>query len=172
MRSPTLARVPLFAALVFLAACDNPNPGTPVGTYAVTSALSANTCGAQVASADPGSFTVAISNDNGVYYWFPSTGGTSTSGTMNASRTVTITDVVVDNVDGSDAGAGPCTLQRNDALRFTLGEGAAPASFSGSYGFTMTPAIGATCSDQLVAGGGGYSALPCTVTYALTGKLQ
>ena len=177
MRSPALRPLPFLATVLATLAgpfgCGNPTPGTVLGTYAVASALSADTCGSiVVASADPGPFTVTISNDRGVYYWFPSTGGTSTSGSMNAARTVTIDDTVVDNVDGTDAGVGPCTLQRNDALRFTLAAGASPGSFTGSYGFTMMPAAGSTCTDQLAAHGGSYAALPCTITYALTGKLE
>jgi hypothetical protein len=73
----------------------------------------------------------------------------------------------------TEAGAsGPCTLQRNDTLSFTLGPGAQPASFTGSYSFVTTPAIGASCADQLTAEGGVYGALPCVVVYSLTGKAQ
>jgi hypothetical protein len=158
-------------ALAF-AACDNPNPGTPLGTFAVTSALTANSCGAEVADTDPGSFQVTISNEQGIVYWFPDTGGTSVSGSMSASRTVSISEVVADDVDQSDAGAGACTLQRNDTLAFTLAAGASPASFTGSYSFTVSPAIGASCSDQLLSGGGGYTTLPCTMTYSLSGTRQ
>jgi hypothetical protein len=155
-----------------LAACDNPNPGTPLGTFSVASALTANSCGAQVADTDPGSFQVTISNDQGIVYWFPDTGGTSVSGSMSSSRSVSISEVVADDVDQTDAGAGACTLQRNDTLAFTLAAGASPASFTGSYSFTVSPAIGANCSDQLLSGGGGYTTLPCTITYSLSGARQ
>lgn len=157
---------------VAAAACDNPNPGAPLGTFAVTSALGTDTCGGTAADTSPGSFNVTLSNDQGVVYWFPDTGGSATRGSINAARSVTITEVVADNVDATDAGAGPCTLQRNDTLTFTLAAGGAPASFTGSYSFTVTPAIGAACSDQLVAHGGGYAALPCTITYTLAGTRQ
>ncbi len=158
------------AALLFAtASCDNPNPGTALGTFAVASAISADSCGGTAADTDPGSFDVTISNDHGTVYWFPNTGGSSVSGTMSASRTVSISEVVADDVDETETGAGACTLQRNDTLSFTLAPGATPASFTGSYSFTVTPAIGANCSDQLTARGGGYGTLPCTVTYALTG---
>jgi hypothetical protein len=157
---------------VLLAACDNPNPGTPVGSYSVTSVLSLDSCGGGVAPSDPGSFDVTISDEDGVYYWFPNTGASSVSGPMNASRTVSVTEIVADNVDGSDAGAGPCTLQRNDTLSFTLAAGASPRTFTGAYSFTVAPAVGASCADQLVTHGGGYGALPCTVTYALAGSRQ
>jgi hypothetical protein len=150
-------------------ACDNPNPGTPLGTFAVTSVLTANSCGAQVADTDPGSFQVTLSNDRGIVYWFPDTGGTSVSGSISSSRSVSISEVVADDVDQTDAGAGACTLQRNDTLGFTLAAGASPASFTGSYSFTVSPAIGTSCSDQLVSGGGGYTALPCTITYSMNG---
>jgi len=168
--SRIVASLVAFAAL---AACDNPNPGVAVGTYSVASALSDDSCGGTVAPSNPGSFDVTISNDNGTYYWFPNTGGSSVSGTMGADRTVNVTEIVADDVDETEAGAaGECTLQRNDTLTFTLAASAAPASFTGAYSFTVIPAIGANCSDQLVANGGGYGALPCTITYKLTGKTQ
>jgi hypothetical protein len=153
-------------------ACDNPNPGTPVGTFNVASALTTNSCGGTVADADPGSFGVTISNDQGIVYWFPDTGGTSSSGSINSSRTVSITEVVADDVDQTEAGAGACTLQRNDTLSFTLAAGAAPASFTGSYSFTVAAAAGASCADQLTSAGGGYATLPCTITYSLAGTRQ
>jgi len=171
MSSRVRARA-LSIALLGIAACDNPNPGSPLGTFAVTSALTTDTCGGSVADGDPGTFTVTLSNDQGVVYWFPNNGGTSVSGVMSASRTVSIGDVVADNVDATDAGAGPCTLERDDTLRFTLAAGAQPASFTGSYAFTVTPAVGASCADQLVAQGGGYAQLPCTITYTMAGTLQ
>jgi hypothetical protein len=167
-----LASIAIVASACLASACDNPNPGTPLGTYAVTSALSMDTCGGTAAVTDPGSFGVTISNDSGVVYWFPDTGGTGVSGTMNAARTVNITEVVADDVDQTEAGAGACTLQRNDTLTFTLAPGVSPASFTGSYSFVVNPAIGANCSDQLTVHGGGYSTLPCLVTYKLTGTAE
>jgi hypothetical protein len=170
-RTATLASgIVLFA--LSSPACDNPNPGSPLGTFKVTSALSANSCGSDVADTDPGTFDVTLSNDQGIVYWFPSTGGTSASGSMSASRTVNITEVVADDVDQTEAGAGACTLQRNDTLQFTLAAGSQPASFTGSYGFTVEQAVGANCADQLASSGGGYATLPCTITYTLNGTRQ
>jgi hypothetical protein len=153
-------------------ACDNPNPGVPVGSYAVTSALSENSCGSGVAPSDPGNFDVTISNSDGVYYWFPDTGGSSVEGKINSARTVSSSEVVADNVDGTEAGAGPCTMQRSDTLTYTMGTGAVPASLTGSYSSVFSTASGATCTDQLATHGGAYAALPCTVTYSLSGALQ
>jgi len=159
----------LVAAVV---ACDNPTPGTVLGTYTVSSTLSTNTCGGAVAETDPGSFDVTISNDHGTVYWFPNTGGTSTSGTISSARTVSISEVLSDNVDATDGGSGKCTLQRNDTLRFTLAAGSPPASFTGTYTFILTPANGANCSDQLTSGGGAYTVLPCTIAYTMDGTRQ
>jgi hypothetical protein len=164
--------IPLVAALGLApatAGCDNPNPGTPLGTFSVTSTLSTDTCGGTAADPDPGSFDVTLSNDKGIVYWFPNTGASAASGAINAARTVSIAEVVADDVDAVDGSAGACTLQRNDTLTFTLAAGATPASFTGTYSFTVSPAIGANCSDQLTSHGGGYSTLPCTITYTLAG---
>ena len=152
-----------------VAGCDNPNPGAPLGTFSVSSSLTGNSCGSDGAASDPGRFAVTISNDDGLVYWFPDTGASSASGTINSARTVTISEVVADNLSAPDGAAGACTLQRNDTLRFTLAAGSAPAAFTGSYAFIMTPAVGAECSDQLASKGGGYAALPCTVSYSLAG---
>jgi hypothetical protein len=160
-------------ACLALVACDNPNPGTPLGTFVVASTLSVDTCGGTVVDGSPGIFDVTISNDDGLIYWFPNTGGTGTYGVMDPSGTVSINEVVADDVDMTEAGAsGACTLQRNDTLTFTLPSGAAPGSFTGSYSFTMSAASGANCADQLTANGGGYGALPCTVTYGMKGTRQ
>ncbi len=171
-------RAPLLVAAVALSpllalACENPNPGTPLGTFAVTSTLTADSCGGATVVASPGSFNVTLSNDHGVVYWFPDNGAPSASGGLDAARTVSVSESVADDVDqAADGSAGACTLQRNDVLSFTLASGAAPASFTGAYTFTVAPASGANCTDQLASRGGGYAALPCTATYRLTGTLQ
>jgi hypothetical protein len=157
---------------VALTACDNPNPGTPLGSFAVTSALSANTCGGAVADTNPGSFSVTLSNDQGIVYWFPDTGASSASGSLSSTRTVNIREGVADDVDQKDGSAAACTLQREDTLSFTLAAGSAPASFTGSYSFTVEAAAGASCADQLASAGGGYTTLPCTITYTLSGTRQ
>jgi len=164
----------IFGAACFaLAACDNPNPGTPLGTFAVTSALTANSCGSDVAAPDPGSFGVTLSNDQGVVYWFPDTGGSSASGGLSASHSVSISEVVADSVGATtDGGASPCTLERADTLSFTLSSATSPSSFSGSYDFTVSALSGSSCTSQLASAGGGYVQLPCTVTYSMTGTRQ
>ena len=67
-------------------------------------------------------------------------------------------------------------MDRADSLVFTFAPGAepgaTPASFTGTYGFTVTAASGANCMDQLATYGGGYGALPCTLTYSLDGERQ
>jgi hypothetical protein len=160
------------ATALVVAACDNPNPGSPVGTFAVTTAVASDTCGGTVVQMEPGNFDVTISNDQGVVYWFPTNGAASASGSLSASRSVSITEVVADDVDQTPTGGGACTLQRSDTLSFTLGPGAAPTSFTGAYTFTVGAASGANCADQLSVHGGGYDALPCTVSFALRGTRQ
>jgi hypothetical protein len=149
--------------------CDNPTPGTPLGTFAVTTALTTNSCGGSVADTDPGNFSVTISNDNGVVFWFPDTGASSVSGALGANGAVSISEDLSGNVDGVDGGNGPCTLDRTDTLKFVLAPGSAPASFTGSYSFTVSTASGSSCNDQLTQYGGGYGTLPCTITYSLSG---
>ena len=166
-------RLPLptaIASALLLGACENPNPGAALGTFSVKSHLMTNTCGGTAANLDPGDFDVTISNDHGIIYWFPQTGASSAQGGLGGNGTVTINETVSDNVDGVNGKAGPCTMDRTDALTFTFARGPLPASFTGTYGFTVAAASGANCTDQLTTNGGGYGALPCTLTYSLAGE--
>ena len=140
--------------------------------FAVETSLTADSCGGTVAATDPGNFSVTLSTDHGLVYWFPSTGGMSASGGLDGARTVNIRETVADNVDAVDGGSGACTLERSDTLSFTLAAGGQPGSFTGEYSFTVAPAAGAQCEDQLTVRGGGYGALPCTITYALSGRRE
>jgi hypothetical protein len=78
---------------------------------------------------------------------------------------------VTDNVDPTDAGLGPCTLERHSVLDLDL-TGTATGSFRGSIAYSFSGAAGADCSDQLSSAGGQYEALPCTITYSMVGTKQ
>src|SRR4029077_19994098 len=106
--------------------------------------------------------------DGSTLYWSFMDGRPLASGTITPAGVATITDTTTGNVDETEASLGPCTLQRSDDLELTLGA----TSFTGTmtYGFTVT--TGSDCTDQLTSAGGSYEALPCTVTYSLTGSKQ
>jgi hypothetical protein len=160
------AILPLCAVLAALGCSQTPLPGTQLGTFKVTGQSKANTCG--LGAPDPWVFDAQLSQDGSTLYWSFMDGRPLASGTVTPAGVATITDTTTGNVDETEASLGPCTLQRNDDLELTLGA----TSFTGTmtYGFTVT--TGSDCTDQLTASGGSYDALPCTVTYSLTGSKQ
>jgi hypothetical protein len=163
------------ALAVLAAGCGNPLPGTLLGTYRVDATAQANGCGLGAPAREQ--FDVELSEatmgTTTTLYWswlkdMPIASGTlaAVSGsdpTLQASLTASQSA----NVDGTDAGPGPCTMDRADSLVVTLGTGTPPRSFTGTLSYTFSAASGADCTDQLAAAGGAYAALPCAVSYAL-----
>lgn len=159
------------------AGCGNSLPGTVLGTYEVTANAGANTCG--LGAPSERQFWVEISEKttatSSTLYWSwldhtpIASGPLAPISSSDATLQATLTASQTGNVDGTTAGDGPCTMSRNDALVVALGAGAPPASFSGTMSYAFAAATGADCSDQLTASGGAYEALPCTVSYTITG---
>src|SRR5580693_8769234 len=89
-RSPWRCGLALASACVgLLASACNPQtlPGTQLGTYNVTGALGANTCGSGLGAPSPWTFTVQMSEDTSTtpttLYWL-SSDGTELSSTMSS----------------------------------------------------------------------------------------
>lgn len=154
------------ACLLAAACSDSPMPGRVLGTYTVTGQSKSNTCG--LGAPDPWKFTVQLSLNGSTLYWSWLDGSPLLSGTTSSSGQVSIKNSQQVNADSTDAGLGPCTLQRNDDLEITLGTGSTPTTFSGTVGYAYTPATGASCGDVLSASGGQFSTLPCAVSYSVT----
>jgi hypothetical protein len=157
-------------------ACANPLPGTQLGTFQVTATAAANTCGLGAPSAYQ--FDVQLSQLGSTLYWSwlddsPIVSGalapvSSTDAQLQASLTASQSA----NVDATDAGAGPCTMDRTDSLVVTLAAASPPGSFTGTLSYSFTVESGADCSDQLTSTGGIYDTLPCAVSYTLAATLQ
>jgi hypothetical protein len=155
------------AACVLAAACaDSPMPGRVLGMYTVTGQSNSNTCG--LGAPDPWKFTVQLSMQGSTLYWSWLDGSPLLSAPTASGGQVSIKNTQQLNADSTDAGLGPCTLVRDDDLELTLAAGTTPSSFSGTIGYTYTPANGATCTDVLSASGGTFSTLPCAVSYGVT----
>jgi hypothetical protein len=144
-------------------------PGTALGTFRVVASSKANTCG--LGAPDPWAFDAQLSRDGAHVYWSWMDGSPLLTGTLDAQSQAKLDDEETANVDPTDAGLGPCTLERHAVLDLDL-TGAATGSFRGSVTYSFTAAAGADCSDQLSSAGGQYEALPCTITYSMVGTKQ
>jgi len=154
--------------LIACSACNpDPLPGTMLGTYHVVAQSQANTCG--LAAPNPWTFDVQLSQQGSTLYWSFMDGSPVLSGTLDG-QTTTIANTTQANVDGTDAGLGPCTMERDDQLQLGLTTDSPPSSFTGSFAYSFTVPSGSSCSDQLASSGGQYEALPCSVTYTVAGN--
>ncbi len=160
------------AAAASSGCADQPLPGTILGTYRVEAHKKSDTCGAGAQAVDPWIFSVELSRAVSTLYWSTLDGRPPMSGPLDPQGAVSLEATVTANVDGTDAGLGPCTMQRTDVIDVTLGAGVPPGSFTASFSYALAPVMGATCDDQLTASGGGYDALPCKLAYDATASRQ
>ena len=159
-------------SVLIVAACNaTPLPGTQLGTFKVTAETSTNSCGVGLAAPSPWVFDVQMSESDSLLYWSWMDGSAPLSGALS-SLTATVDNNTSANVDPTDAGDGPCTMDRNDTLAITLASGTSPASFTATITYVFSVASGADCSDQLSSVGGAYDTLPCTIEYSATGNRQ
>ncbi len=173
----------LFAAgLTALAAgCsgkDPYDPGTKLGTFHVTAKLTATTCGQPP---NPWEFDVKLNHDGPTLFWIQGAYTPAIVGRVDLTGATKLTTSVVVDLRPADARrkVAACTMERSDALALTLSTAAqrpaydpADASgFSGVLSYAFAPTPGSDCTDQVVSAGGGYDALPCSVSYDITGVL-
>lgn len=151
-------------------------PGTALGTYNVTGTLGTNSCGSGLGAPNPWTFTVQLSEDTGTFYWEQTGGTAALSSAMTSSTQVDITSIETANVDGTDAGEGPCDLTSTTSIDLALAPGSPPATFHGTITYTFAASTGVSsttdCTDQLSASGGTYDTLPCTANYTITASHQ
>jgi hypothetical protein len=156
------------ACTLMLACGGSPLPGAMLGTYQVVGQSKTNSCG--LGAPNPWSFDAELSEQGTTIYWSWMDGSPLLSGSLGGQGKVTLGRSGTVNADSTDAGLGPCNLQRTDDLELTLATG--NKSFTGTISYSYVVASGATCTDQLASSGGQFSALPCTVTYTVTGTRQ
>ena len=159
---------PFFAILVgmSLSACDAAStlPGTSLGTFAVTGALTSNTCGSGLGAADPWTFDTKLSRDGSTLYWQQDEGAVL-SGILDAANKTTI---VVTTTAQPDGGTTVCTMTRTDTMAITLNATTAPTATSGTISLSFAVSASSDCAPQLSANGGSYQTLPCAVGYTFT----
>jgi hypothetical protein len=168
----------LVGSAAFVTSCaDKPLPGTMLGTYAVVGTSQTNTCGPLLSAPSPWDFTVQMSETEShlgtTLYWSWMNGTTPLSSILSSQSTASLTTSQEANVDTPpDAGLGPCTLSRSDDVEITLAAGSPPPAFMGVVTYDFTVTSGSVCTDQLSSSGGMYEALPCTLSYGISGMRQ
>lgn len=169
---PTAATLGMAVLVVASAAgcSDSPLPGRLLGTYKVTGQSASNTCG--LGAPSPWVFSVQLSEQGSTLYWSFQDGSPLLSGTLGPESQVSLRSSGSANADSTDAGLGPCTLERDADLELALASGSPPPSFGGTVTYAFTPATGARCGDQLAGSGGQFAALPCTVKYMVSAARQ
>jgi hypothetical protein len=170
-RGPVTVGALAFAVILPLACGTDPyEPGTALGTFAVTGTLKANSCGAGQAP-NPWSFSVKLSTDPGTLYWIQ--GSLPVSGTLSAAHVASLTSTSSQSSYEGDSSVPVCTVDRTDTLSATLTPDTTLANeysaFTGTltYDFAQDSASN-DCAGALSENGGGYAALPCTITYTLS----
>jgi hypothetical protein len=167
-----LLRLLVILAAAPAASCaDQAMPGTIWGDYAVVGTSTANTCGAGQGAPDPWKFTVELSKDGSKLYWNWLDSNPAVAGVL-VSNSTTISASQQSNVDSSEAGAGACTMERDDTLTVTVGSGTTPTTFTGTMTYSFAATSGSSCADQLTTSGGTYAALPCSMAYTLSATKQ
>lgn len=148
------------------AACLDHDPGTPLGTYAVTGALGTQTCGADTQADNPWAFDVRLSRAGSILYWLQAS-SPPLSGTIDPKGDVTMTTTEIFTPTQADGGGPYCGVVRTDTFTAALGTDADPATFTGAIAYHYALDDGSSCGGLLA---GQFDALPCDVTYSLTAK--
>jgi hypothetical protein len=169
-RPATVAALACFALAPLACGTDPYEPGTAIGTFAVTGTLRANSCGAGQAP-NPWTFSVKLSTDPGTLYWIQ--GSLPVSGTLSTAHVASLTSTSTQSSYEGDSSVALCTIDRTDSLSATLTPDPTIADEYSAFTGTLTYAFAADssssdCSGALVENGGGYAALPCTLTYNLS----
>ena len=161
--------------LVAIAACtgkDPYNPGTPLGTFHVVGKLTTNTCDASGGVPDPWEFDVKLARDGSTLYWIQ--GGPPVQGTLDSKSHTAMTSSDTQTLEKNDAGVAACALIRDDALDTTIladpNDSTGVLAAVGTLSYTFSQTSDTDCSDQLTIAGGGFEAIPCTVSYVITAK--
>ncbi len=159
------------ACLALLCGCnDSSMPGKVLGMYKVVGQSTSNTCG--LGAPSPWTFDVQLSQQGTTLYWSWLDGSPLLSGPLGSGSAASLKSSGTLNADSTDAGLGPCNLERDADLEVALASGSPPPSFGGTIGYAFQASGGSDCRDQLTASGGMFDALPCAVSYTVSATRQ
>ena len=149
------------AGLCLLCSCLAHEPGTVLGTYAVTGTLATSTCTGLGDPQNPWDFNVRLSKSGETLFWLQDS-SPALSGTLDPQGNATLhttEDIALQDADGGVY----CSVVRTDTFTAALGTAPVPSTFKGglTYHYDVDP--NAACP---------MLALPCDVSYALGGKLN
>ena len=143
---------------------DPKAPGEVLGFFAIDGKLSDDSCGAESLSApDKWSFEVKLSRDGSTLYWL--NGREAIVGDIDKSGAFSFeTHIDLPLAERRGAAKG-CTIVRRDSASGSLDGSALSAKLSYQYGATAD----SDCSEFTTGTAGTPEALPCTLSYKLTG---
>ena len=151
----------LVMGLVLGSACLAHEPGSVMGTYAVTGTLQTNTCSGLGDAQNPWTFDVRLSKSGETLFWLQDS-APALSGTVDPQGNATLKtseDLALQSADGGVY----CAVVRSDTFTAALGTTEAPASFKGTIAYHYDVDPSSTCP---------MLALPCDVSYALAAQEQ
>lgn len=153
---------------------DPYNPGQSLGTFQVTGALLSTTCGE---TPNPWQFDVKLRHEAvTTLYWVQ--GGLPISGKLDPMARAVMKASETRNMRDADAKTkrAACNLVREDNLDVVLAPITPPVmdvtpvtTFKGTLKYRFAATAGSECEDQLLEAGGDFAALPCEVSYEITG---
>ncbi len=159
----------LVVLLVGALACsgkDRYRPGEALGTFRVDGTLTANGCSATGDVPNPWTFQVDLGRDPGVLYWIQ--GGAPVSGLIDPNGHATLSVTGTTEVRAATQRTAGCTIARTDTFDGTIPRTGAVTEFTGKLGYSYAVVDG-DCADQITENGGGFDALPCTISYDVKG---
>jgi len=144
-------------------------PGEELGAYQVTAHLQESTCGPDaLGSADCWDFSVRLSREGPGLFWLNGyeviSGEVADDGV--SFRFDTMVAVEIDPAQGTHPG---CTVHRTDSANGKLSSATMDVeSFTGQLSYAYAAEQESDCT-ELVGVPGGFSALPCEMSYAIEG---
>jgi hypothetical protein len=144
--------------------------GEPLGTFHVDAKEMANSCGEGALGASTAwSFEVKLSRVDQSLLW--NNGQEIITGSLAADESFAFTSEVLMNMrtDTSAHGLPACSIDRSDAAKGSLQGSASVTGLSGTLSYAFQPTSGSSCDDLLAAPTATFAALPCTMTFAITG---
>jgi hypothetical protein len=173
MRTLLLALLPIASIGCgdFFGNRDPHKPGTALGTFHVVGTQVANACGeGALGATSTWEFDVDLARDGDVLFW--NNGANIIQGAVSDDGvSFTIEGRVLVDMRTEAAPGPPCSVQRHDVARGTLGgAGDDVEGFKGTLFYDFSPTVGSHC-DDLVPGelsvAPVFATLPCGMAYDL-----